>query len=127
MGAMGTHHSDFKETEEAHDDGDPNRQRPSSGCEYPCPADEETGETNEEKVDQLLWTEMAVNHVCNWAVSAVGSFTSGNWFRWVIERHANAFLSMQQKNEYKPRLKPKQNGSVIRDENIEQQQATNLR
>jgi hypothetical protein len=85
MGAVGTHHSYFKETEEAHDDGDPNRQRPRSGCEYSGPADEETGKSNEEKMDQLLWTEMAVNHGCNRALSAVGRYTSGNWFRWVTE------------------------------------------
>lgn len=85
VGTVGTHHSDFKETEKARHDGDPKGQGPGSGCEHPCSADEETGKTYEEKVDQLLRTEMAVNHGCNRTVRAVGSHTSGNWLQWITE------------------------------------------
>jgi hypothetical protein len=36
-------------------------------------------------------------------------------------------ITIIEQQQYKPRLKPKQNGLVMRGENIEQQQATKLR
>ena len=81
VGAMGAHHSNLEEPEEPHDDGDPSNQRPGPECEYASSSNDKPGKTDQEKVGQLFWMEMAVNHGCYWAVSAVGSYTSGYWFR----------------------------------------------